>query len=306
MNKQTLKEESDQLTYSIKSTQEWFASIIANRLGENDTIQAYAPSGTLIAEEAARYITPSPTLRPHQRIQIYNQQYWWRLLNTLHSNFPLVTRLFGTHAFNEEIGIPYLLKYPPNHWSLTVLGERLPKWIEESYHEPDQSLIYNAACLDWAFMISFIAPQYPPLDLSNLIQGNPESLLSYTFFLQPHIHLFTWEYDLLAFRGSFLKHDADYWVEHRFPQLPKGKTYRFILYRNSKNNIAWRVITLGEYLLLDRFKTGSSITAACEYIEAQEASLYEQVAEHLQKWLQEWTQAGWLTLASHHEIKESV
>ncbi len=301
MNKQTLREEIDQPPCTLKSTQEWFASIITSRLGENDTIQPYTSTGNLVAEEAARYITPSPTLRPHQRIQIYNQQYWWRLLNTLHTNFPLVTRLFGSHAFNEEIGIPYLLKHPPSHWSLTDLGERLPKWITECYYEPDQSLIYNAACLDWAFMSSFIAPQCPPLDLAHLLQGDPDSLLCYTFYLQPHIALFTWEYDLLTFRGCFLKQNVDYWVEHRFPDLHKGKTYRFILYRNAKNNIAWREISQGEFLLLERFKAGTSITAACEYIEAQESSLYEEVANHLQKWLQEWTQAGWLTLFSQPE-----
>jgi hypothetical protein len=302
MIKQTLSEEFDQIPRTLKSTQEWFASVITNRLGENDIIQPYSPHGELIAEEASRYIVPSHTkLLPYQRMQIYNQQYWWRLLNTLHANFPLVTRLFGSHAFNEEIGIPYLLTYPPNHWSLTALGERLPKWIEEYYNEPDQSLLYNAACLDWAFMASFIAPLYPPLDLAHLIKGDPESLLSYTFYLQPHVYLFKWEYDLLTFRGCFLKQDVDYWVDNRFPDLAKGKTYRFILYRNAKNNIAWREIVEGEYLLLERFKMGTTISDACEYIETQEVSLYDQVATHLQKWLQDWAQAGLLTLSSQQE-----
>ena len=297
MYKQKLDIEFDQSPNTLKATQEWFASIITNPLGINDTIQPYSPNGGLIAEEAARYIIPSPTLRPHLRMQIYNQQYWWRLLNTLHANFPLVTRLFGSQAFNEEIGIPYLFKYPPNHWSLNELGERLPKWIEECYQEPDQSLLLNAAHLDWAFMASFIAPQYPPLDLAHLVQGNPDNLLSYTFYLQPYVNLFTWEYDLLTFRGCFLKEDVDYWIEHPFPELSKGKTYRFLLYRNAKNNIAWREISQGEFLLLEQFKMGTSISAACEYVERQEVSLYEQVAENLQKWLQEWTQAGWLTLS---------
>lgn len=296
MNEQIINEKLDQLPCTLKSTQEWFASVITNRLGENDIIQPYTPHGTLIAEEAVQYIKPSPTLQPHQRMQIYNQQYWWRLLNTLHANFPLVVRLFGTYAFNEKIGIPYLLKYPPNHWSLTSLGERLPKWIEECYREPDRSLVYHAADLDWAFMSSFIVPQLPRVDLSQLVQENVESLLSTPFFLQPHIHLFSWKYDLLTFRGNFLKHEADYWVEHRFPTLSKGKSYRFILYRNMKNNIGWREITKGELLLLERFKTGSSVQEACEYIENQETNLYKHVEAHLEKWLQDWTQAGWLTL----------
>lgn len=293
-----LCEETDLFPCNLKSTQEWFASVITNRLGENDTIQPHSPNGFLIAEEASRYITPSPTLPPHLRVQIYNQQYWWRLLNTLHTNFPLVCRLFGRNAFNEAVGIPFLLKFPPNHWSLYGLGERLPQWISDCYHEPDQTLVYHAAELDWAFTEAFLAAQLPPLDLANLVKENPEKLLHYTLYLQPHIHLFSWDYDLLNFRKAFLEQDADYWIEHRFPKLPKGKTYRFILYRNCKNHIAWREISEGEFIFLERLKTGTTIAEACEFMETQEASLFEEAATHLQKWLQDWTQQGWLTLTN--------
>ncbi len=304
MKKQTLNKDMDQPPCQLKATQEWFASVITNRLGENNTIQPYSNSthGILIAEEAARYITPSSKLRPHQRMQIYNQQYWWRLLNTLHANFPLVTRLFGSHAFNEKIGIPYLLKYPPNHWSLNLLGERLPKWVAECYREPDQALILNAASLDWAFMASLIASQYSSPDLAQFINDNPESLLSQVFYLQPHINLFTWEYDLLTFRGNFLKQDVDYWLEHRFPDLPKEKSYFFILYRNANNHLAWREISKEEFILLECFKMGTNLTDACAYIESQDSSVYEFVANHLQKWLQSWMQAGWLTLSPKMDV----
>lgn len=303
MNNQTINHIEP--SYQLKSTQEWFAGIITNRLAEKDSIQPYSPHGCLIAEEAAKYVIPSSTLRPHQRMQIYNQQYWWRLLNTLHVNFPLVTRLFGRNAFNEKIGIPYLLSNPPNHWSLTVLGERLSKWIAESYREPDQSLVLNACHLDWAFMASFIAPHYPVPNFIQMIQENPENMANQMFYLQPHIALFTWEYDLFTFRGNFLKKDIDYWVEHRFPSLPKGKRYYFILYRNVKNHLAWREIKKEEFILFERFKMGVTINEACSYLESQEASIYEYAASHLQKWLQEWTQAEFLTLLhpqTSHEL----
>lgn len=296
MNKQSMSDESNQISYSIQTTQEWFASIITNPLGENGIIQSHTSNGLEIAEEAARYIVPSPTLQPHQRIQIYNQQYWWRLLNTLHSNFPLVTRLFGSLNFNDKIGIPYLMHYPSQHWSLYELGKHLPKWIQEFYQEPDKMLVYHAACLDWAFTASFIAPQFPPLDLTQINETNSENWLFCPFYLQPHIHLFIWEYDLLTFRINFLKKEVDYWMHHRFPKLNKHKTYRFVLYRNHKNNISWRAISQSEQLLLEKFQAGSTLTDACEYLENQETTVYEYAAKHLQKWIQEWTQAGWLTL----------
>lgn len=290
------RKQESQIPYSLKSTQEWFANVITSQLEENSTINAMAPSGMLIAEEAARYVVPSSTLSPHLRMQIYNQQYWWRLLKTLHENFPIAVRLFGYQAFNETIGIPFLLKYPPTHWSLSLLGERLPKWITEEYHAPDKPLIQNAIQLDWAFMASFIAPQQPALDMSQLNQGNLEHLLSYTFYLQPHLYLFSWDYDLFGFRELFLKQDVDYWTDNNFPSLPKGKPYHFVLYRSAKNFISWKEISVAEYLLLNALKNGSSIEAACDLLEKQENSIFEQAVQHLQRWLQEWVRKGWLTL----------
>lgn len=299
MSKQTMYDNKNiAIPKPLKKTQEWFAGIITNRLDDNTYIQPISPAGYLIAEEASRYVVPSPTLNPHQRMQIYNQQYWWRLLKAMHENFPLVTRLFGYHAFNETIGIPYLLKYPPTHWSLNVLGERLPQWIKKEYKAPDKKLIQNAVDLDWAFTASFTNPQKASLDL-NLASQNLEQLLSYTFYLQSHLFLFKWDYDLFKFREEFLKQDVDYWIDNDFPTLPKEKTYHFVLYRTVKNHIGWKEISLAEFILLERLQKGSNIENACEALEKQDTSVYEYAAQHLQSWIQEWVQRGWLTLEKH-------
>jgi hypothetical protein len=295
MNKQSLLEENNLHPYSLETTQEWFSSVITAPLTKEDAIQPYSPDGYLICEEASRYIVPSPTLKPHQRIQIYNQQYWWRLLNTLHTNFPLVTRLFGRIAFNEEIAIPYLLRYPPDHWSLSGLGEKLPIWISNCYEKKDKNLVLHTTDLDWAFIQCFLSPESPKLDLSLLTKEKADKLLELPFYLQSHIHLFTWEYDLFTFREELLKQEADYWIDHPFPTLAKEKNYYFLLYRNYRNNPAWRTISQGEYLLLSCFKEGSSMNEACEFMENQDPPLHQEAVENLQKWIMEWTQMGWLS-----------
>lgn len=279
----------------LQSTQEWFASIITNSLDPNSSIQSFAPNGMCLAEEAGRYIVPSRNLKPHQRMQIYNQQYWWRLLKAMHENFPLLTRLYGYQGFNEIIAIPYLLKYPPNHWSLSSLGERLLQWIEEEYQAPDIRLVQDSAQLDLAFTESFLAPENPPINLHLLMKDNPDNLLTATFHLQPHIFLFQWDYHLMTFREAFLEHDVDYWVDNPFPKLEKERKYYFVLYRTLKNLICWKELSQGEYLLLKTLKEGATLEAACEYLEEQETAIYKQAVEHLQGWLHEWVSRHWLT-----------
>lgn len=281
---------------ALRSIQTWFGSIITQSMGEGDRIQKKAPNGLSIVEESKRYITPSPTLEPYQRMQIYNQQYWWRLLGILQTNFPLVTRLFGRYLFNQTIAVPFLVKYPPDHWFISNIGDRLLKWVEEEYVQKDSKLVFDAVKLDLCFATSFLASQHPLLDFHSLSQTDTEALLKTSFFLQPHLNIVRFDYDLLLFRESMLKEKEDHWVKHPFPHLDKEKPKCFAIFRNQRNRVAWREISAGEYLLLREFNKGLSIEAACEWIESQEEVLRAVMEENLQQWIQQWTQSGWLTL----------
>lgn len=273
----------------LKETQEWFGSIVSRPVDADSKMQPISPSGNLMEEEAPLYIAPSPTLRSAQRIQIYNQQYWWRLLDSLHETYPLLLRLFGYHDFNKTLAVPYLMKYPPNHWSLAQVGARFPQWIEEQYSGQDKKLVLNAAKIDCAFNLCFLASDIEPIK-----QLDTSSALSQKLYLQPHIHLFEMDAHLFQFRIEFLKQDPDYWVEHDFPNLLREKTYFFIIYRNRKNDLGWNEISEGEYALLKQFQAGISIENACQWLEFQSGSIYDMAVKNLHIWFQEWTARGWL------------
>lgn len=283
----------------LKSIQEWFGSIIGRPVDENSRMNPVSPSGVPMEVEACQYIVPSPTLRPAQRIQIYNQQYWWRLLSAMHENFPLVTRLFGYFDFNQLIAIPYLVKYPPNHWSLGLLGDRLLKWVEEDYEGVDKPLILNAVKVDWSFTHCFISGSLPPIDLASLPKpGDLSSILNEKLCLQPHVHLFELPYDLFQFRIEFLQKEPEYWLENDFPPLPhipEGEFAYFVLYRVPTCDVMVQQISKCEYLILSQFQKGSSIDDICEWLEEQEENLSNEASEKLHTWFQNWTMNRLLT-----------
>lgn len=290
----------EKVPHLLKREQQWFGSIISRPIDQDSKMNPISPSGQPMEVEAAQHIAPSPTLRPAQRIQIYNQQYWWRLLNTLHESFPLVTRLFGYFDFNKTIGFPYMTKYPPRHWSLTYLGDRLPQWIREEYDADDKRLVLDAAELDWAFTHSFVTGQVAPLAAEDLSGQDENSVIfSKELYLQPHIHLFKFDYDLFRYRAAFLEQDPDYWLNHDFPVLDKSKPFFFVLYRNFQNNIAWQDLTECEYRFLTLFQNGSSIDNACEWLEEQDTALADEAVNNMQKWFHDWSMRGWLSLSQH-------
>ena len=281
----------------LKRTQIWFGSIIGRPIDEDSRMNPISPSGHPMEIEACDYIRPSPTLRPAQRIQIYNQQYWWRLLSSLHESFPVTTRLFGYHDFNRMIAIPYLVKYCPHSWSLNDLGDRLEQWVEEEYEAEDKSLVMDAVNLDWAFNKTFWAAHKEPILMSNLpVEGDPTSLLGEKIYLQPHVQLFEFDYDLFTFRNEFLKQEPEYWIDHDFPKLKKDKKYFMILFRTSVNDLQWLEAMPAEYALLKLFQEGCTIDDACQWMEDQEDAFYQEAAQNLPGWFQKWIIHRLLTL----------
>jgi hypothetical protein len=268
----------------LKHIQYWFAGVITQRIDEQNAINPIAPSGTPIAVEAKQYIAPSPTLTSSQRIEIYNQQYWWRLLNVLQEDFPFLLNLFGYRDFNQNIAFPYLERYPPQHWSLNILGQRLPLWIKRYYQGQDKEIVYIAASIDATFQRSFVAIHHTAIQPNDL--SDDESFLSRKLYMQPHI---------FEFRERILEQTPEYWLEHDFPELPRQKPLAFMVWRDAEDTVGWIPLNHVEYLLLKKFKIGCSLSELCEWLERQKPSVYKVAAEHLQEWTQRWTVNEWLT-----------
>jgi hypothetical protein len=281
---------------SLVKKQIWFASLITQPLTLDNCIQPITPTNQEIEREAIKEIKPSPTLLPWQRIEIYNQQYWWRLLDIMHQLYPFVTRLFGYQDFNQSIAVPFLQQLPSNTWAIDHIGDRLPQWIRTNYTQDDKELVWNAIDLDYAFQDSFCRGVKPTIDIAHLQEDELSQLVSRRIYLQPYIHLFALDYNLFPFREEIIKEEPEYWIDHDFPELPKAKRYYGIVYRSKHDDVVWDNLSSAEFHVLWKFKEGCTIEDACEWLERQDAAMSDEAAAHIHFWFQEWTMRGWLTL----------
>lgn len=269
----------------LLEVQSWFGNVISAPLKEEYAIAEIAPSGNRIQQEAEKFILPGPSLKPYQRIEIYNQQYWWRLIKIMQEAFPTTLRLFGYQDFNEIITVPFLTAYPPCHWSLHTLGVSLPKWVSESYQGEDKQLVHDACLLDATFHMLFFKEQYPPLI------GTDDNLSVKPLYMQPFTTLLQFSYDLIEFRKQFLKEDPDFWLANPFPELKKIKTH-IIFFRSPKGGIKTKYLGEVEWTILKEIEKGCSIDTLCEWIEQQPLPFQTEAEEHLQEWFGEWTLMG--------------
>ena len=251
---------------------DWFSQVLRRPLIHGQEPQA-------LDSTVKRYISPGPKLTASQRIGIYNQQYWWRLLKVMQESFPLIARLFGTLPFRTEIATPFLCACAPDNWNLDYLGARLPQWLDDHYKGSDKAFVVSAAQIDWAFTRQFTAGQRPLGDLSRAGEDK--------IYLQPTASLWTLDYDLFPFRETLLQFPVEHWLENPFPALGKEGPYVYCLYRTSLGHLLWQPLSAAQYQLLCAFTQGMALTEAFAGIEA---------GEEVAIWFQEWTAWNWITL----------
>ncbi len=280
---------------SLIDLQKWFGSIICNPLQDDRTISPLTPNGNSIKEEAALYLNPSPTLKPHERIQIYNQQYWWRLIGILQSAFPCLLRILGYRIFNKAIAEPYLLDHPPTHWNIDLISANLAEWLISHYKKENAELIQQLAALDWAFCISFFIKENPAIEEKDLSLDAIEKFLTQTLYLQPYIHLFEFNSDLFSFREKLLQKEVPDCKKIILSGSEANQKHRFILYRNPDNLIYYKDLNEIEYYILSQLKSGSSIGDACDHLLQFDENAFQIIKDNISTWFQNWTLQGWLT-----------
>ena len=79
----------------------------------------------LPSNELLEQIRGSTALSALEGLQIYHNAYRSRLLAVLREDFPALLHWIGNESF-EQLALAYLAAWPPRHFSIRWLGEKLP------------------------------------------------------------------------------------------------------------------------------------------------------------------------------------
>jgi len=103
----------------------------ANRLTPAENMNRRAPNGEPMARYAARFIKPNDRLTSFERLEIYNRQYWWRLMACMADDFPGLQAVLGNRRF-EALSKAYLVDCPSHSFTLRNLGRDLEAWMKKN------------------------------------------------------------------------------------------------------------------------------------------------------------------------------
>jgi hypothetical protein len=119
-------------------------------------MQETTDDGASVRAIAASYISPNDRLSSFERLEIYNRQYWFRLISAVSEDFPTLSALLGQHRFDSLI-LTYLNENPPTSWTLRDLSGKLPSFLEvhPEFTGRRQRLAVDVARLEWAYVDAF-------------------------------------------------------------------------------------------------------------------------------------------------------
>ncbi len=132
------------------------------------------------------YIKPNDRLSSFERLEIYNKQYWLRVIGAVAEDYPALQAAMGEKSFDRMV-LAYVKENPSTSFTLRNMGAKLPEWLAEhaEFAPRRHDLMLDVARLEWAYVEAFDSASVAPLTPEDFAELGAESKLS----LQPHLQL---------------------------------------------------------------------------------------------------------------------
>jgi hypothetical protein len=270
-------------------------------LTADESMQAQCADGSSVSDRAAIYIKPNRNLSAFERLEIYNRQYWLRVMAALAEDFPALEAVIGQEQF-EELSRQYLTAHPSRSFTLRNLGSRLPAWLAEHHQYAGENVerALDVARLEWAYAEAFDLAEFPPLGAEEIATLDTEAHLA----LQPHLQLLQLRYpvdDLVLsvhrrLRSEMLSdppsEETNSPEDKELPEVLPCDTWLAV--HRHELSVYYKRLEREEFEMLSSLANGHSLGSALEstFLHA-ELSPDEQSA-HVGAWFGSWTELGWL------------
>lgn len=281
---------------SLDQLQRWMQSVITHPAG----IEAGASSdsarmtvGTDV-NELDDVVCRSQRLSSADRLRIYGNAYFARLLECLRAEFPAMVQALGEEAF-DGLAFGYLLEHPSQSYTLSRLATELPGHLAKTRppREPDgdqdspdfADFLIDLASLERTYSEVFDGPgpeQTPPLKPSDLEGLSVEQFAESRLVLHGCVRL-------LSLR--FPVHEYATAVRHREEaDFSDARPTHLVVTRRDYIVRRFEVSPI-QFALLAALQRGSSVGEALLAIQPRDEANLSQLATDLRHWFLEWASA---------------
>ena len=171
---------------SLLELQRRVAAVVMQPLTSQDGMRRKTREGRSVKAEAEALIKPNRVLNSFERLEIYNRQYWFRVLSAFAEDFPGLRTIVGASKFERLMRV-YLADCPSVSFTLRNLGSQLEVWLRANpeWIAAREVLALDMVRLEWAHIEAFDGAHEPNLTPADIESAGLELRVA----LQPYIRL---------------------------------------------------------------------------------------------------------------------
>jgi hypothetical protein len=297
-------------TMDLAALQREMAAAVMRPLTAGEQMQERAPDGRPMSAVAESFIAPNSRLTAFERLEIYNRQYWFRVIGALAEDFPGLRAILGSRRY-DALAIAYLIAHPSRSFSLRNLGSKLPEWLEANpqFAGRRHRLAVDVARIEWAFVEAFDSAEHAPLNLEQISTLDANSRLA----LQPHLRLIALDYPadelVLSLHQREKRQTSEAGVEQdegeappvELPRLRRRATW--VAAHRLDFSVYYKRMRREEFLTLSALRAGVPLAEAIGAGFADSRIAAGLRARHARQWFADWAELGWICAP---ELDESI
>jgi Putative DNA-binding domain len=297
----------------LAKLQKAVAQAVMQPLTRNEQMRPVGPRGESMRRYAARYIKPNNRLTSFERLEIYNRQYWFRVLGSLAEDFPGFRAILGDRRF-EDMCRAYLVDCPSRSFTLRNLGARLESWLRRNprWIRGKRKLALDMVRLEWAEIEAFDGAAQPVLKAEELA-GAPAR---FRLRLQPYVQLLPLHYpvDDLLLRVKEAEGDREV-ASNAVAERRKRSNVKavarlkpqeiFLVVHRIDFSVYFRRIEREAYAMLAALRAGKSVASAIEQAFKKSSIPDMERGAYVRHSFETWAALGWFCESKQKE-KERI
>ena len=286
----------------LKRTQNLFWELISAPEGVRAALDGSSRSSLPAVDEV---FAGDERLAAVDRVDIYANMYFYRLLDALREDYPRVETAIGGRAFHNLV-TDYLLRHPSGHPSLRYLGSFLPEFLRSHAMLNEYRYLADLAALEWARVDIFDAPDTTPATRDDLARLPQEKAGEARLRLIPAFRLERYDHDVVRLwrelrdpeaieeqnrgtEGNAALEGQDHFTPARGPRELKKTRIAARIWR-SEFIVYHKGIAEEEAHCLELTREGASLERICQVLAAGRSP--ERATERVGKILQSWLDDG--------------
>jgi hypothetical protein len=283
----------------LAQIQRWLQAVITHPDGVEAALSSAEARAEIDVppERIEDVVEPSSRRTSIERLEVYGNAYYARLLECLRDEFPALLHAAGEEVF-DGLAFGYLQSYPSQSYTLSELSRQFAQYLEETRPRDEDEPSGEASWPD--FMIDLVrlercyseifdgpgAERLTLLRADDLRDLSPDVWVGARLICVPCLRLLSLRYPVHEYATAVR--------EKQDPDLPDPEPTWLAVSRINYVVRRW-TLTRVQFELLEALIAGQTLGSAIERaakLAVESGESVDQLAESLRDWFAEWSAAG--------------